>query len=93
MINRVQIEPITSLNKNPGQFLQKLESGPIYLAQHSKGVAVMLSLELWEDVRSRLNAIDELSHALILAKDTDPDAWVPFEEVEKDMKEKGLINV
>ena len=48
MIDAPQIEPVSTLVRNYISIFAKLKNGPVFLAQHSKPAAVLVSVEDWK---------------------------------------------
>ena len=57
MINAPQIEPITTLSRNHKEMLRRVKGGPVYLTQHGKSAAVLLSPEYWAAVGDELSRL------------------------------------
>ena len=64
MIESEQIIPISDLRVRQSAVLQKLQDGPVYLAQRSKPVAVLLSAGLFDHLLAQLEDKDDLIAAL-----------------------------
>lgn len=59
-----QIYPISAMRQRQNEILAAVSHGPVVLAQRSKGVAVLVSLDMWnrliqelEDLQDALDAI------------------------------------
>ncbi|MEZ4708496.1 MAG: type II toxin-antitoxin system prevent-host-death family antitoxin [Caldilineaceae bacterium] len=62
-MNLPQIEPVATLSKDYKALFAKLTKGPIFLAQHSKPAAVLLSIRDYEKMVNRLNRLDAIQEA------------------------------
>ena len=55
-----QIIPISDFRIRQGQTLKKMENGPVYLAQRSKPVAVLVAAEQWDATIERLMQMEKI---------------------------------
>jgi len=54
-----QIVPISTMRLRHKAVLNLLDKGPVILAQHSKGAAVLVSIEQWNALIHELEALDD----------------------------------
>ena len=59
MISIPQIVPISDFRLHQAEVLQKLQKGPIFLAQHSQPAAVLISTEQWEEITEQLEMLED----------------------------------
>jgi prevent-host-death family protein len=52
-----QIVPISDFRIRQAEVLNKLDRGPVYLAQRSKPAAVLLSMNEWEQLQAELKRL------------------------------------
>jgi len=55
-----QIVPISDFRIHQGRTLEKMANGPVYLAQRSKPVAVLVAAEQWDQAMSRLQTLEAM---------------------------------
>jgi prevent-host-death family protein len=90
MVKTPQIEPVTNFLKDHKAILEKLEEGPVFLAQRSKPAAVLISVGDWDHM------VEELEHYRMTwladqrsrEMDTNPDLSIPWEVAEKELKQR-----
>jgi prevent-host-death family protein len=82
-----QIVPVSELRNKHGQIFGLLHKGPVVLAQRSRPAAVLVSVEQWNELQhyKHLALLDERS------KRIDRGEFLTQEEVENDLKERGLL--
>ncbi len=56
----MQITPVSTLQKNYGSVLRMLANGPVYLAQRSKPVGVVLSPDAYETLNAELKRLQRI---------------------------------
>jgi prevent-host-death family protein len=70
-----QIVPISDLRNRHTEVLKQLQNGPVFLTQHGRGSAVLLSLEQWdqldEEIQQLHDVIAVLKNRLAVAKGED----------------------
>lgn len=70
-----QIVPISDLRNRHTDVLKQLKNGPVFLTQHGRGSAVLLSLEQWnqidEEIEELRDVIAVLKNRLAVAKGED----------------------
>ena len=94
MVKTPQIEPVTSFIKDHKRIIAKLNDGPIFLAQRSRPAAVLVSVDDWDRMVSELEnyhflaLLDQRSREM----DTDPNASVRWEDAEKELIRRGLVD-
>ena len=54
-----QIVPISDIRIRHGEVLEKLENGPVILAQRSRPAAVLISVEEWDKIAQRMSELEE----------------------------------
>jgi prevent-host-death family protein len=59
-MSTTQITPVTELQKNYGKVLKQLEVGPVFLAQRSKPVGVILSPEAYDKLNTELKRLQRI---------------------------------
>lgn len=90
-----QIEPVTTLSKDYRTVFDKLANGPVVLAMRSRAAAVLLSVEEYEDMVSRLERFELIAaakHNLAKAK-ADPSTLTSHDELKRLMLEKQAAHV
>ncbi|MCB0111420.1 MAG: type II toxin-antitoxin system Phd/YefM family antitoxin [Caldilineaceae bacterium] len=60
-----QIVPISEMKLNQPEVMEKLEAGPVILANRSRAAAVLVSVEQWDRM---VTYIEDLEDALDVAK-------------------------
>lgn len=58
-----QIEPVSTLVRNHLAIFAKLQAGPVFLAQHSKPAAVLVSVEDWTATAKELARLQRIIEA------------------------------
>lgn len=53
-----QIVPISDFRLRQSETLTKMENGPVYLAQRSKPVAVLVTAQQWDETMERLAQLE-----------------------------------
>lgn len=70
-----QIVPISDLRNRHTDVLKQLKNGPVFLTQHGRGSAVLLSLEEWdqldEEIQQLHDVIAVLKNRLAVAQGKD----------------------
>ena len=95
MLQTPQIEPITTMARNHKRLLEKAESGPIFLTQRSRPVAVLVNHQEWEQLAKRMEAL-ELERDLLLSNERyermkhEPGYAVGEDALEEALAEAGL---
>jgi|GEM_PF-1012271 len=56
-----QVVPISDFRIHQSKTLEKMAHGPVYLAQRSKPVAVLVAAEQWDKTVSRLETLESMS--------------------------------
>jgi prevent-host-death family protein len=59
-MSATQITPVSELQKNYGEVLKRLEAGPVFLAQRSKPVGVILSPGDYDKLNSELKRLQRI---------------------------------
>lgn len=90
-----QIEPVTGLSRDYRSIFAKLGKGPVFLAQRSKPAAVLLSLNEYERLVTRLQRYELLSEAKRIAAriDSGEEKTISHEELKRLMLEKSQQGV
>lgn len=85
-----QIEPVTSLSKDYRSVFSKLDNGPVILASRSRPAAVLLSVDDYEKLMTRLEYFELVAEAKRnLAKaDANPSTVISHDELKRLLLEK-----
>jgi len=67
MHSALSVIPISELRYHPRQVLAQVEEQPAIIARHSKGVAVLMDLEAYNQLIARLEALLDLRDELVIA--------------------------
>lgn len=70
-MNVPQIEPITKLSRDHKAVLSRLKTGPVFLSQRSTPAAVLLSVNDYERIVTRLQKLELLAEAERVARSID----------------------
>ncbi|MCE7987633.1 MAG: type II toxin-antitoxin system Phd/YefM family antitoxin [Caldilinea sp. CFX5] len=94
----IQTESVSGFRNNYKVALTKVENGPVLLLQNSKATAVLVSVEEWNTIASRLKRLQQLE-ALAEAKritaemEADPTKRTSHEELKRLLLEKRAKGV
>lgn len=67
MYTALPVIPISELRYHPRQVLAQVEERPAVIAQRSRGVAVLIDLEAYNQLIARLEALLDLRDELVVA--------------------------
>ena len=90
-MNVPQIEPITRLSRDHRAVLNKLKTGPVFLAQRSTPAAVLLSVSDYETMVKRLQKLELMAEARRKADalDANPAQEIEWEETKRKLSAKA----
>jgi len=75
------IIPISEMRKRQAWVLDEIHRRPVVLTQRGRGVAVLLSLEQWEQLMERLEDLEDAMTALEARLSDTEEPSVPLDEV------------
>ncbi len=75
------IIPISDNRKYQARVLEEIDKRPVVLTQHGRGVAVLVSIEQWENLNERLEDLEDSMTALEARLSQVDEPGVPLDEV------------
>ncbi len=87
MQTALPVQPISQLQQRPTDLLNMVADGPVILAQRSKSVAVITSIENWNIIAARLA---QFERAALLDERIAKDEWVTGAELDREFAALGL---
>jgi len=73
--------------------MQQISTITTQVDQNGNSVFVMVPVEQWNEMVEKLKHFERIEELLQISAemDNDPNSWKPWDEVEKEMIEKGLL--
>jgi PHD/YefM family antitoxin component YafN of YafNO toxin-antitoxin module len=83
-----QIVPISDMHLRQGETLAKIKDGPVYLAQRSSPVAVLVAADYWDATISRLAELEwhERARQSIQAARASSEPDVSYDDFMRELK-------
>jgi prevent-host-death family protein len=82
------VVPVSDLRGRHKEIFQKIEDGPILLAQHSRPAAVLVSVADWNAREKQLELLEARLKYLEMRRqyEENPPTLVSFDEIEEEIK-------
>jgi prevent-host-death family protein len=82
------VVPVSDLRGRHKEIFQKIEDGPILLAQHSRPAAVLVSVADWNAREKQLELLEARLKYLEMKRqyEENPPTLVSFDEIEEEIK-------
>ena len=87
------IIPISEIRKRQAQVLEEIRRRPVILTQRGHGIAVLLSLEQWEQLMERLEDLEDAMTALEARLSDTDEPSTPLDEVLAELSLEGNVAV
>ena len=86
--------PVSALRNNQAQTLASLEKSPITLTSNGYEAAVLVSPARWNEMVELIERLEDSHIITTRSKEMDEDesSWFSADEVEQQLKHRGLLN-
>ena len=86
--------PVSALRNNQAKILGGLEKSPMILTSHGYEAAVLVSPSRWNEMVDLINRLEDSQIIKSRSQEMDDDeaSWFSVDEVEQQLKNRGLLD-